>query len=488
MTSDILADAALAALFAVLVAVDIIGNAFVCFVILKHRVGVTLIHTRTAMDYLLANLAASDILLGVFVIPRYIIPGSVNPMGFKGDLLCKFVTGGVFIWVGGAASVFSLILIAAERYSSVVYPHKPNLRISKARLPDVLLSCWIFAFILNSPLFIFMVYDEKSEFCVEEWPSYVLPRAYGILWLLYGGLVPIAAMACLYAQIIRSLWFKHPSLTINTRSNVPKVLATPKPVPKMRRTNVDELASSDITVGLAWGRQVSGTQEPKIRQTNVDELASGDVTVGLAWGRQVSGTQEPKIRQTNVDELASGDVTVGLAWGRQVSGTQEPKIRRTNVDELASDDVKVGLAWGRQVSGTQEPKIRRTNVDELASGDVKVGLAWGRQVSGTQEPKIRRTNVDELASGDVKVGLAWGRQVSGTQEPKIRRTNVDELASDDVKVGLAWGRQVSGTQEPKIRRTNVDELASGDVKVGLAWGRQVSGTQGNVSVDCFGRA
>ncbi|XP_032221010.2 neuropeptide FF receptor 2 [Nematostella vectensis] len=225
MTSDILADAALAALFAVLVAVDIIGNAFVCFVILKHRFGVTLIHTRTAMDYLLANLAASDILLGVFVIPRYIIPGSVNPMGFKGDLLCKFVTGGVFIWVGGAASVFSLILIAAERYSSVVYPHKPNLRISKARLPDVLLSCWIFAFILNSPLFIFMVYDEKSEFCVEEWPSYVLPRAYGILWLLYGGLVPIAAMACLYAQIIRSLWFKHPSLTINSRSNVQKTMA-----------------------------------------------------------------------------------------------------------------------------------------------------------------------------------------------------------------------------------------------------------------------
>lgn len=200
----------LTAIFALLVVIDIFGNVIVCIVILKKRFRIQYTQGKSSMDYLLVNLAVSDILFAAFVIPRYILSHAYHhPGDLIGDVLCKVVTGGSFIWVGGAASVFSLLLIAIDRYNAVIYPHSLQQRISLKILPFLLITCWVTSVILCMPLFFVMKYNPQKDFCIEEWSKSVLPKVYGIVWLLYGG-VPILVMGYLYIKIIRVLWFQRP--------------------------------------------------------------------------------------------------------------------------------------------------------------------------------------------------------------------------------------------------------------------------------------
>ena len=213
-------DILLTSAFSLFALTDIFGNTLVCLVILKTRFKLQFSQGKTAMDYLLVNLAISDILLAVFALPRYVLNHAFHhPTGMEGDFLCKFLSGGVLLWVGGAASVFSLLLIAIDRFCAVVYPHQVERRISTAKLPFLLTSCWMFTTLLNLPLFLVMRYDETQDFCVEKWPENFLPRAYGILWLLYGGLLPIPIMGYLYVRIVRALWFEQ-RLRANSSSRV----------------------------------------------------------------------------------------------------------------------------------------------------------------------------------------------------------------------------------------------------------------------------
>ena len=58
---------------------------------------------QTPVNNLLVNLAAADMIVGIFFGIQYIITPLLNhPDGLTGDILCKLVTGGVLGWVGGS--------------------------------------------------------------------------------------------------------------------------------------------------------------------------------------------------------------------------------------------------------------------------------------------------------------------------------------------------------------------------------------------------
>lgn len=75
------------------------------------------------MNYLLVNLAISDIVHGIFQIPRHFMYRFYeHPDGVVGDILCKFFTYGNISWVGSGAGVFTLLAIAWERYNAIMKP------------------------------------------------------------------------------------------------------------------------------------------------------------------------------------------------------------------------------------------------------------------------------------------------------------------------------------------------------------------------------
>ena len=87
------------------------------------------------MNYLLINLAVADIMVALFVAPRFLLSHSfTHPAGATGTLFCKLLTGGNLTWIGGAASVFTLVAIAFERYYAVMHPYRIRGKLTYGKL------------------------------------------------------------------------------------------------------------------------------------------------------------------------------------------------------------------------------------------------------------------------------------------------------------------------------------------------------------------
>ena len=72
---------------------------------------------------------------GIFLAPSFIfIHVFTHPDGVTGDWLCRLLTGGTFGWIGAAASVFTLVAVAVERYYAVLYPYENEGRLTSRKL------------------------------------------------------------------------------------------------------------------------------------------------------------------------------------------------------------------------------------------------------------------------------------------------------------------------------------------------------------------
>ena len=95
---------------------------------------------RIPFNYLLVNLAAADISYAIFAVPNIILRHHFyHPEGLAGTLLCTTLTGKNLSWVGGRASMITLLVIAIERFFAVVHPlgHKGKLTNRKLKVCDI---------------------------------------------------------------------------------------------------------------------------------------------------------------------------------------------------------------------------------------------------------------------------------------------------------------------------------------------------------------
>ena len=182
---------------AVMISLNIAGNSLVCLVILKKKA------MKTSINWLLFHLAIADLLVAVFFIPPCVLSHFIEqPSGLIGDLLCKFITGGVLGWVAASASSFLLVVIAFERYSATTHP---LLSLSRTRSSWLVPVLWIMAFLLNLPSLVISVFDREIQMCVENFLDYSTMRAYYLTWSFANSVLPICIMGYLYARIILCL-------------------------------------------------------------------------------------------------------------------------------------------------------------------------------------------------------------------------------------------------------------------------------------------
>ncbi|EDO49025.1 predicted protein, partial [Nematostella vectensis] len=199
------AQIALTTFFSFLVVTDLIGNTLVILVIVTNKTA------RTPMNFLLINLAVADMMVAIFIAPRFLFMNAINhPEGLAGTIICKLITGGNFSWTGGACSVFTLVAIAFERYYAVMYPYNDKGKMSIKKLRYIFIGVWLGAAVLNLPLFLTIYYEASKHFCFEYWPPDLpwLPIAYASVWWAAAGVFPIFSMAFLYTRVVYNLWFK----------------------------------------------------------------------------------------------------------------------------------------------------------------------------------------------------------------------------------------------------------------------------------------
>ena len=189
-----------AVVFSLMAIADVVGNTLVILVVLKNK------SMKTPVNYLLVNLAAGDILVGVFFGIQFIIAPVLNhPRGSTGDILCKFVTGGVLGWVGAVASVFTLVAIAIERYYAVIFPYRGKLTTTKVEIFGVV--SWIIALLWAGVGFFITVYNHKINACVHSWSKDIYANIYTVGWTIVAGIIPLSIMGFLYSRVVHRLWF-----------------------------------------------------------------------------------------------------------------------------------------------------------------------------------------------------------------------------------------------------------------------------------------
>ena len=188
-------------LFSILVLINLVGNTLVCVVVLRTK------SMRIPMNFLLVNLAIADMTVGLFLSPVYILRPFIRQADSPlGDVLCKLLTGGNLSWIGSAASVFTLVLIAFERYLSIMFPHnrKRNLTSRNAKLG--ILLCWLMAFSSEIPPIMVMRYNTANNICIEDWSNVQQARIYTVITFFIDFVIPFTLMAVLYGRVLCKLW------------------------------------------------------------------------------------------------------------------------------------------------------------------------------------------------------------------------------------------------------------------------------------------
>lgn len=123
------ADIAVTTILALLITVNIAGNFLVCLVVKKNR------EMRTPINYLLVNLAVSDIVFAIFIVPNHILKKTfIHPDEAIGSVLCIILTGGNAAWIGAASSSLTLVAISVERFYVVTSTFGSNVTLTTRKV------------------------------------------------------------------------------------------------------------------------------------------------------------------------------------------------------------------------------------------------------------------------------------------------------------------------------------------------------------------
>ena len=191
-----------------LMLLSILGNSSLIFIITKNQ------RMQTITNYLIVNMAVSDILITLLAVPRQITEILLAPRrwligGFLGLALCKSLS---FLQdVSTAVSILSLLAIAIDRYRGIVFPLRKQ--IAKTKLfKSIIPSIWIVSMVLHS--FYFYTFkitleDGKKMYCSPKWaPKFdeqsSAETQYVVLLVVFI-VVPLCVVTCLYSVIIVNL-------------------------------------------------------------------------------------------------------------------------------------------------------------------------------------------------------------------------------------------------------------------------------------------
>ena len=185
--------------------VSLIGNSFIAIIVYKT-------HTlRKPINFFIVNMAMSDLLSPIFLLPRdlsYLYADSWLISGPLGQALCKLAP--FLSDVSTGVSVQSLVLIAVDRFGAVIFPLHSPLISSKLCL-FFILATWIVAMAVYSPYLVafkLAVYPGKL-LCVLRWNEAfgesLTFRNYFLAFSVVFYYIPIVMLAILYSIIVIKL-------------------------------------------------------------------------------------------------------------------------------------------------------------------------------------------------------------------------------------------------------------------------------------------
>ena len=194
-------DIVLLPFYILIVMAGVLGNALFIIVVRKDR------SMYTTTNFLLTNVAVSDIISLVFCLSGIVLRFFQHPSGSLGSFLCKFVTmhhvAGIALLVSG----LTLTLISAERYNALLQPMRLHLKLEKRRVVIAIGLIWGFAIVFVLPLFIEQKYVDEVQACHMDWKN----SASQVYWAFLATLVgfSLSIMTFCYFKIVKALYFEN---------------------------------------------------------------------------------------------------------------------------------------------------------------------------------------------------------------------------------------------------------------------------------------
>ena len=192
--------------YAIIIVMALTGNSLIAAIVFKTK------SMRRTINYLVVNMAISDLILPTFAFPRILTDLFVGYWLVDGPLglaLCKIV---YFLQdVSTAVSIQSLVLIAVDRFGAVVFPFRRPI-VSSKLCPYFILATWIVAMALHCPYFFarkIVMTRSGKPLCRLRWneafgESSSLENYYVSLFLVLA-VIPFALMTIVYSIIIFKL-------------------------------------------------------------------------------------------------------------------------------------------------------------------------------------------------------------------------------------------------------------------------------------------
>ena len=205
---------------------------------------------RKPINFFIANMASSDLLVPIFWIPfdlSHLHTNSFLIGGQLGQALCKLLP--FFGDVSTTVSIQNLILIAVDRFGAVVFPLRSPLIRSKL-CPFFILITWIVAVAVSSPdLFTYeLVESPERTRCAYEWEKvFGESSSYASFVLAFYSLfiyIPVLLLVILYSIIV---------IKLKTQAHPGEKSANTKQQRDRRNRNVLQMSIAIVTVFvLCW--------------------------------------------------------------------------------------------------------------------------------------------------------------------------------------------------------------------------------------------
>lgn len=180
--------------------IALFGNTLVIVAVYKKR------YLRSTTNYLLLNLAISDIISTVLLIPIAIGNAFPPEEGILGDVLCKFIISYHVPLTASFSSILTLTILAVERYHAVVKPMVDGLRLRDEHVRYAIAGVWVSVFTVSSPIYYSSSLGGDDE-CVFDVPE-ANKKAYLKTLMSLAVFVPFCIICFCYSGIIRELYFK----------------------------------------------------------------------------------------------------------------------------------------------------------------------------------------------------------------------------------------------------------------------------------------
>ena len=160
-------------------------------------------HTTT--NYLLANLAFSDVIAMLLVWPLMLILSS----GYE-KFSCKF---SVICTLPVLVSSFTLTVLAVERYHALLKPFRTGLRLKEDNIKQAIAVIWISSVAIFLPGLFLNEWNENYTSCIPN-------KVYSVIIIpIILAYIPMIVFLYCYGSLIKGLYFSHTICTENTNED-----------------------------------------------------------------------------------------------------------------------------------------------------------------------------------------------------------------------------------------------------------------------------